>query len=414
MRTGVTPANSPDPIPAVMRAPVAPSIVPQRTADFGSGERSSGAVAPPRAGDIGGRWSPPDLAPPRGTRPADGHHPRSSGEKEQNPGGPLTGDPAFALEANNPASAWATRASNPEAEASPPGRPGPDWEPATGHPATTEGAGGPRAVGRVRRVAAVPTAAAQRAMAAAAMPPGEDVAAGLDPLPAPGETTRDLLGGSESGPKPPASSWAGTAAAFDVDATMTNPWNLPADGEHWISNSARGDVTTAKGAARRNSASANHAEAVAVTRRQKAGNPPRGGRVTPSRATVRLPAAPRVELIFRPVVRVRNMRATVAFFEFLGAELVHGDVTSEYVLLQLGVVQLALVTGLGVAKPGDGPVELNFGTTMPLDHLEARLRDHRVSIDERVHHPDFGLRLHVRTPDGLLLHIEQLEPVDGA
>jgi hypothetical protein len=50
---------------------------------------------------------------------------------------------------------------------------------------------------------------------------------------------------------------------------------------------------------------------------------------------------------------------------------------------------------------------------MPLDELEARLRERRVTIDESVHFTDFGPRLHVRTPDGLLVRISQLEPIDG-
>lgn len=105
------------------------------------------------------------------------------------------------------------------------------------------------------------------------------------------------------------------------------------------------------------------------------------------------------------------MRACVAFFEFLGAEVVHGEVTSDYVLMQVGIVQLGLVSGGPLS--GDGAVELNFGSAMPLHELEAQLRERRVTIDESVHLTDFGLRLHVRTPDGLLLRIAQLEPIDG-
>jgi catechol 2,3-dioxygenase-like lactoylglutathione lyase family enzyme len=227
----------------------------------------------------------------------------------------------------------------------------------------------------------------------------------------------------DGGTDPTTSNWAATAAAFDVDAAMTAthhdenaaavaglPEPVPSPGPD-VPNS-RPDIPNNR------PDSPNNREATAPAdwpRNAKGRGTRQGGRVPPSRPATTRGAAPvpvQPGLMFQPFVRVRNMRASVAFFEFLGAEVVHGELTSDYVLMQVGTVQLGLVTG-GPANAGDGPVELNFGSVMPLDELEARLRERRVTITEGVHDTDFGVRLHVRTPDGLLLRIGQLEPIGG-
>ena len=66
----------------------------------------------------------------------------------------------------------------------------------------------------------------------------------------------------------------------------------------------------------------------------------------------------------RPVVHVRDLVASIAFYELLGAELIHGGVDSGWVLLQLGTVQLIL------AADGEAGVDLHFGAAMPLEQVE--------------------------------------------
>jgi hypothetical protein len=113
-------------------------------------------------------------------------------------------------------------------------------------------------------------------------------------------------------------------------------------------------------------------------------------------------------LQFRPMVHVRDMATSVAFYELLGAEIIHGDPAADHVLLQLGTVQLGLVTDKAAAAAG--AVELNFSAAMPLDQLEHRLRNRRVTIAKGMHSTRFGPQVHVRTPDGLVIKIGQLEP----
>jgi catechol 2,3-dioxygenase-like lactoylglutathione lyase family enzyme len=105
------------------------------------------------------------------------------------------------------------------------------------------------------------------------------------------------------------------------------------------------------------------------------------------------------------------MAASVAFFEDLGAEVIHGGPDSGYVLMQLGTVQIGLLVRPAdpATDTGPGAVELSFAAAMPLDDLEQRLRGRGVTIAKSPHNTDFGPQLHVRTPDGLLLKIGQLE-----
>jgi catechol 2,3-dioxygenase-like lactoylglutathione lyase family enzyme len=115
-------------------------------------------------------------------------------------------------------------------------------------------------------------------------------------------------------------------------------------------------------------------------------------------------------LQLKPMVHVANMGESIRFYELLGAEIVHGDRDSDWVLLQLGTTQIGLLAQPPEADQGQGAVELNFAAAMPLDELEDRLRRDGVSIADMAAHRDFGVQLHIRTPDGLLIRISQLEP----
>lgn len=134
--------------------------------------------------------------------------------------------------------------------------------------------------------------------------------------------------------------------------------------------------------------------------------PPRG-HVPTAQGTAAVPKPPSLGLQFRPVVHVADLAASVVFFELLGAEVIHGGPDSDYVLMQLGTVQIGLL--LRPADTRQGAVELNFVAAVPLDELEQRLRSRGVTIAEPAHSIDFGSQLHVRTPDGLVVKIDQLE-----
>jgi hypothetical protein len=110
-------------------------------------------------------------------------------------------------------------------------------------------------------------------------------------------------------------------------------------------------------------------------------------------------------LQLQPLVHVGDMAASIAFYEQLGGEIIHGSRDGEWVLMQVGTTQIGLVTDPPNTGRGESTVELNFGAADPLEHLQQRLRG-----AELTRHRDFGRQLQVRSPDGLLIKISQLEP----
>jgi catechol 2,3-dioxygenase-like lactoylglutathione lyase family enzyme len=108
-------------------------------------------------------------------------------------------------------------------------------------------------------------------------------------------------------------------------------------------------------------------------------------------------------LQLRPMVHVDDMAASLAFYEQLGAEIVHGGRDSRWVLLQLGIVQIVLVAD------GEAGVDLHFGAVMPLEQLEQRLHRAGFPGSEVATDDEFGEQLRVRTPGGLVIKISQRE-----
>jgi catechol 2,3-dioxygenase-like lactoylglutathione lyase family enzyme len=112
----------------------------------------------------------------------------------------------------------------------------------------------------------------------------------------------------------------------------------------------------------------------------------------------------------RPLVHVGDMAAAIAFYEKLGAEVIHGGRDSEWVLLQLGTVQLGLLARPADEARGETPVELHFGTSGPLEQWERRLHRAGLPVTEVTADQDLGEQLCVRTPDGTIVKISQREP----
>lgn len=114
-------------------------------------------------------------------------------------------------------------------------------------------------------------------------------------------------------------------------------------------------------------------------------------------------------LQLQPTVHVGDMATSIAFYEQLGGEVIHGGRDTEWVLMQLGTVQLVLLARPPDAARGETPVELTFGAAMPLEQLERRLHRAGFPIAEVTTDDAFGEQLQVRAPDGLLIKISQRE-----
>ena len=114
-------------------------------------------------------------------------------------------------------------------------------------------------------------------------------------------------------------------------------------------------------------------------------------------------------LHLQPMIHVDDMAASIAFYEQLGAEVIHGGRDSHWVLMQLGTVQVVLLRRPPDQALGESPVDLTFGAVMPLDQLEQRLHRAGVPVAGMTSDKDFGEQLQVRSPEGLLIKISQRE-----
>jgi hypothetical protein len=112
----------------------------------------------------------------------------------------------------------------------------------------------------------------------------------------------------------------------------------------------------------------------------------------------------------RPMVHVADLAVSIAFYQQLGGEIIHGGVDSHWVLMQLGAIQIGLIARPPNATVGETPVELTFGTVMPLAELGQQLHRAGFPVTKMTTDRDFGEQLQVRTPEGPLIKITQLEP----
>jgi catechol 2,3-dioxygenase-like lactoylglutathione lyase family enzyme len=115
-------------------------------------------------------------------------------------------------------------------------------------------------------------------------------------------------------------------------------------------------------------------------------------------------------LHLRPMVHVADMATAIAFYQRLGGEIIHGGPDTDWVLMQLGAVQIGLIARAQDTRRDEGAVELTFSTAMALDELERRLHQAGFRAAEVTSDRNLGEQLQVRTPDGLLIKITQREP----
>ncbi|MBL7255108.1 VOC family protein [Paractinoplanes lichenicola] len=115
-------------------------------------------------------------------------------------------------------------------------------------------------------------------------------------------------------------------------------------------------------------------------------------------------------LLLRPMLHVDDLAASIAFYRLLGGEVIHGGDDSDWVLMQLGTIQIGLIPRPPDRDRGEDTIELTFDASMPLPELESHLHRAGFPIAGVGHDRDFGDQLHVRTPEGLVLKISRREP----
>lgn len=119
--------------------------------------------------------------------------------------------------------------------------------------------------------------------------------------------------------------------------------------------------------------------------------------------------APTPGLMLQPMVHVEQMAPAVAFYEALGATVLHGSRDGDFVVLGIGAGQLALLAHPPNPEQNEGLVELNFETAEDLEAVRSRLAAAGVRVVRPVTEEGFGRQLQVATPDGLLVKINELD-----
>ncbi len=116
-----------------------------------------------------------------------------------------------------------------------------------------------------------------------------------------------------------------------------------------------------------------------------------------------------IDLVLQPMVHVKNMNATVAFLEVIGGRVAQGSRDGDWAQLAIGGAEVGLLAHPANPEQGEGDVELNFESRTPLEHVEQAARDANVEIAAPTSDEGFGRQLQLRTPDGMLVKINEID-----
>jgi len=115
-------------------------------------------------------------------------------------------------------------------------------------------------------------------------------------------------------------------------------------------------------------------------------------------------------LKLQPMIHVKDMAASIKFYEALGADLLTQSRDGDWAQLALGGAEIGLLAHPANPEQNEGQVELNFEANEPLDTLQERLRASGVKIARGAADEAFGAQLQIESPDGMLVKINYLDP----
>ncbi len=111
----------------------------------------------------------------------------------------------------------------------------------------------------------------------------------------------------------------------------------------------------------------------------------------------------------QPMVHVSTLKDSLTFYEALGARLLYGSRDGDWVLLQFSGSTLSLLAHPS-SDDNPEPVELQFVSSTPLERIEEHLMAVSPSaVFQDVSDEAFGRVLKLRTPDGLVVKLLELE-----
>jgi hypothetical protein len=115
-------------------------------------------------------------------------------------------------------------------------------------------------------------------------------------------------------------------------------------------------------------------------------------------------------IVLQPMVHVKDMAGTLALLEVLGGSLQQGSRDGDWVQVSIGGAEVGLLKHSPNPEQGEGDVELNFQSTVPLEQVEQAARSAGVEVAAPTSDAGFGRQLQLRTPDGLLVKVNELDP----
>ena len=116
-----------------------------------------------------------------------------------------------------------------------------------------------------------------------------------------------------------------------------------------------------------------------------------------------------IDLTLQPMVHVKSMSETVAFLEALGGRVVQGSRDGDWVQIAIGGAEIGLLAHPANPEHGEGDVELNFESRTRLSDLEQAARAAGLQIAQPTSDEGFGRQLQLRTPDGMLVKVNEID-----
>ena len=115
-------------------------------------------------------------------------------------------------------------------------------------------------------------------------------------------------------------------------------------------------------------------------------------------------------LKLQPIIHVKDMEASIRFYEALGGTLLAGSRDGDWAQLSLGGAEIGLLAHPANPEQGEGDVELCFEYSSPLSELEQRLSAEGVTIARGAADEAFGEQLQLEAPGGMMVKINRLDP----
>lgn len=115
-------------------------------------------------------------------------------------------------------------------------------------------------------------------------------------------------------------------------------------------------------------------------------------------------------IVLQPMVHVKDMASVIALLEALGGKLVGNSRDGDWARVRVGGAEVGLLAHPANPDQGEGDVELNFLSRSSLEGVAERAKRAGVEIASPVSDEGFGRQLQLRTADGLLVKINEIDP----